>query len=42
VKLQERRVNDLVEESILASSRGEFQLVGFCLHVSLCCQLSCH
>ena len=33
VKLQERRVNSLVEESCLASSRGEFKLV--CLPVCL-------
>ena len=37
MKLLERRVNDLVEESCLASARGEFQLVclSLCLSVSL-------
>ena len=38
MKLQERRVNDLVDESCLASARGEFQLVclSVCLSVSPC------
>jgi len=40
VKLQERRVNNLVEESCLASSRGEFQLVRLSVCLSLCMCLS--
>jgi len=39
VKLQERRVNNLVEESCLASARGEFQLVCMSVCLSVCLRL---
>ena len=34
-KLLERKVNSLVEESCMASSRGEFQLVSECKTIKL-------